>query len=387
MRFNPRLAAAALCALILALLALASYAYYDSRLPESSNSTKLTANTANEKVFIAANLFNSEHIFDQWSEALLNTVHSIGVKNAYVSIFENDSKDATPRLLQELKSRLPCSSTIVTSTIKEHQVRQFQSYEAHNTSYTKRTDYLAYVRNAAIEPLHMLGDKTEYKKILFLNDIIYTATEATALLFETNGGNYSAACALDFADSPFKFYDRFATRDFLGKIPGLPFYPFFRSGPSREQILRGERDIRVRSCWGGAVAFNAEPFINGMRFRGSGQVIYQDASECCLIHADLKGDSSTFINSAVRVAYDDKIFRKLAWARRHEHLLKWPQILLSSLANVFIEEDRLNEKSGGIVDTINYGVKTIFEAEDAGFCYRHGMMVIDWQRGGWRFIT
>lgn len=146
--------------------------------------------------------------------------------------------------------------------------------------------------------------------------------------------SYAAACAVDFIN-PFKFYDRFATRDAAGYSMGVPFFPWFAPVPadssssrerggeaasSRADVLAQRDAVRVRSCWGGMVAFQAkwfqEPLVPQepepsettrttrtspgaspgggdaakgfapLRFRYEHESLW-DASECCLIHADL----------------------------------------------------------------------------------------------------
>jgi hypothetical protein len=198
---------------------------------------------------------------------------------------------------------------------------------------------------------------------LYLNDVNFDPVEAAQLLFSTNidsrgRADYAAACAVDHI-MPFKFYDRFATRDYDGLITGLPFFPWFTSGgpdgtgTSRKDVLAGKDAVRVRSCWGGMVAFEAKWFqgqteigldpasdlakspesspnhvLPSLRFRKDTETFWE-ASECCLINADLqyrmsgKGrpeDSRIYVNPFVRVAYDEKTLSWLNFIRRPERL-------------------------------------------------------------------
>ena len=106
-----------------------------------------------------------------------------------------------------------------------------------------------------------------FDKLLFINDVIFDPIEAAQLLFSTNMDstgrtNYGAACAVDFIN-PFKFYDRFATRDLDGYNMGIPFFPWFTAAgtaTSRSDAIAGSDAVRVRSCWGGMAAFEAKWF-------------------------------------------------------------------------------------------------------------------------------
>ena len=221
---------------------------------------------------------------------------------------------------------------------------------------TKRIAFLADVRNRALRPLET-NPAIRFDKLLFINDVIFNPVDAANLLFSTNYQSsgytqYQAACAVDFINA-FKFYDRFATRDFEGYTPGIPFFPWFTDAglaTSRRDVL-GQRDaVRVRACWGGMTAFEAKWFQNSyldsstsgrlndsndtgfsvspLRFRYEKDPFW-DASECCLVHADLTylhqgrditTDSGIFMNPYVRVAYDPYTLRWLPYTRRVERL-------------------------------------------------------------------
>jgi hypothetical protein len=159
---------------------------------------------------------------------------------------------------------------------------------------------------------------------------------------------------VDFINA-FKFYDRFATKDLDGGNMGIPFFPWFTSegdATSRKDVLAGKDAVRVRSCWGGMTAFEAKWFQDQTRFtdtapKGTNETEtpanpetsllrfryaeepFWEASECCLIHADLQyrrsgtvfpQDSGIYMNPYVRVAYDTKTLSWLSFTRRPEKL-------------------------------------------------------------------
>ncbi len=128
----------------------------------------------------------------------------------------------------------------------------------------KRIAFLAEVRNRALRPLEA-DPTTRYDKLLFINDVFFNPIDAVQLLFSTNVGSsgraeYGAACAVDFINA-FKFYDRFATRDFEGYTMGIPFFPWFTDAGeavSRRDVLEGKDAVRVRACWGGMTGAHEE---------------------------------------------------------------------------------------------------------------------------------
>jgi hypothetical protein len=48
-------------------------------------------------------------------------------------------------------------------------------------------------------------------RILFLNDVLFDPMEVLHLIFDTNGGDYVAACGMDYIN-PFKYAVRFLTK-------------------------------------------------------------------------------------------------------------------------------------------------------------------------------
>lgn len=270
----------------------------------------------------------------------------------------------------------------------------------------KRIAFLAEVRNRALKPLlsHPTAN-TKFDKLLFVNDVFFSPLDAVQLLFSTGQDlttgktTYGAACAVDFIN-PFKFYDRFATRDLEGHSMGVPFFPWFTDAgdaQSRHDVLEQKDAVRVRSCWGGMTAFEASwfqqdvsskqrPYLSfregaenairggiglnkagALRFRYEADT-YWDASECCLIHADLqylrngrraKGglqnttsttdDTGIYMNPYIRVAYDTGTLSWLSLTRRPEHLYAGIQKFINGLAGFPAFNNRIDEEPGDIV--------------------------------------
>ena len=368
------------------------------------------ANADDQKIFIAASLYDQDgHLLDgTWGTSLLYLIDLLGPKNVYLSIYENGGPKAEAAL-DRFRNRedLMCRHSLV---YEEHlpttDIPRITLPDGSNR--TKRIAYLAEARNRALEPLNEESHIT-YDKVLFLNDVFFKPIDAAQLLFSTNAdengqASYKAACAVDFIN-PFKFYDTFATRDLEGYSMGVPFFPWYSSagqGFSRQDVLNGKDAVRVKSCWGGMVAFDArffqspglpphgfdvssegssESILKPIRFRATPDIGWE-ASECCLIHADVlsaswntstQNDSGIYQNPFVRVAYGPRTLEWLATTQRIERLYSIPHNLINHLVGLPWHNPRRVEtwndevqKTTGAVDR-----STGVEAEDFdgdGYC-------------------
>lgn len=383
-------------------------------------------NPRNESVFIAASLYDPDGMLarGQWGKQLLRLIDLLGDSNVFLSIYENDSGEEGEKALRELEQQVSCSKAIV---LEEH--LDFKSLSTVSipggSKRVKRIEYLAQVRNRALQPLDA-HPEIRYDKLLYVNDILFDPIDTLQLLFSTNANEdgiaqYRAACSVDF-DNPFKFYDTYATRDLQGYSMGLPFFPWFSNagnGESRKDVLQGKDAVRVRSCWGGMVAFDAKYFQGGasipsssaklkplppkreavmsspVRFRASPDLFWE-ASECCLIHADIQDiqtnveeitDTGIYMNPYVRVAYDSRTLSWLGVTRRFEKLysflhsvgnhlvgLPWYNPRRTEIPDqnvqemVWIADD--TQEAGGSFQTVHR------KASNDGFCGRRGLQVI-----------
>lgn len=385
----------------------AHYAALRKSVLENSDTGR--GNIRNEKVFIAASLYDRDGDLarGQWATQLLGLIDLLGEQNVFVSIYENDSGEEGQNALRELEQRIQSPKSIV---FEEH--LDFQSLPAvtipGGEKRIKRIEYLAQVRNKALKPLEE-DPETRYDKLLYLNDILFDPLDALQLLFSTNANEagvsqYRAACAVDF-DNPFKFYDTYATRDLQGYSMGLPFYPWFSTagnGESRKDVQRGVDAVRVRSCWGGMVAFDAKYFqspppsnTTPVRFR-AGQDLFWEASECCLIHADIQDpqtnvdeitDTGIYMNPYVRVAYDSRTLSWLGTTRRFEKLYSFIHNLGNHLVGLPWYNARRTEGPGqNVQETVwipdpaqdgGGSFQTVDRvAGNDGFCGRRGLQVL-----------
>ncbi|KAL2857074.1 cryptococcal mannosyltransferase 1-domain-containing protein [Aspergillus pseudoustus] len=419
--------------------------------PENANQTG-RGNLHDEKVFIAASLYDptGELARGHWATSLLALIDLLGEENVYLSIYENDSEPEGAAALAELDDRVPCNRSLV--------------YDAHldldalptitipdGTRRVKRITYLAETRNRALAPLEdksTAASTTKFDKLLYLNDIAFDPLDALQLLFSTHVDErsgrteYRAACAVDFIN-PFKFYDTYATRDLDGYSMGVPFFPWFTNegvgarSSSRAEVLAGSDAVPVRSCWGGMVAFDARFFqqqaeseskserlvedtdtaaqlTSPARFRALNDTdLFWDASECCLIHADIQeplshgksGEASSttttgiYMNPFVRVAYDPNTLSWLGTTRRFEKLYFVIHNIVNHLVGLPWFNARREEVPGrSYHDTVfvpgkNGGAGSFESVQRVGrhdgFCGRPGLQVVAPHQGrgkGWETI-
>lgn len=261
-----------------------------------------------------------------------------------------------------------------------------------------------------------------YDRILFINDVYFSPLSALHLLFSTNldpatgRASYQAACAADFKGYAM-FYDTFVVRDLEGFGMGLRFYPWFTpsgKAESRGDVLAGKDAVRVRSCWGGMVALDAAPFqqpqLTGVvartlptdviRFRHEPELFWE-ASECCLVHADMaarrpsagtSGDTGIYLNPFIRVAYKPVTYAWIPFITRYERFFAILQYVYSRIFYPEYNprrEDRAGEtvprtvwqydppSPGGRVNSTHGAFReTQVQATPGGFCGQKRLFVI-----------
>jgi len=401
--------------------------YKELREQVNSSTQPGRGNPRHEKIFIAASIRDRHGRLARgiWAEKILWLVELLGPDNVFLSIYENDAGAVGQAALQELDGRLSFPHLL---EFEEHLDPDVLPtvIMPDGTHRVKRIAYLAEVRNRALRPLET--SEVRYDKLLFLNDVLFDPVDVLHLLFSThmaeNGQtDYRAACAVDFIN-PFKFYDNFAARDAEGYSMGIPFFPWFTASgeaQSLQDVLDGKDAVRVRSCWGGMVAFDAKFFQKALRgeqepvtalgeFRNTSapyhfraeEDIFWDASECCLIHADIQdpysAESGIYMNPYVRVAYGTKTLAWLGLTRRFERLYSPMHFLLTFMTGMPWYNPRRAEHAGeDVEETVwvpdqslaaggSYQVLSRI-ATNSGFCGRRGLQIMKMDRdsGGSNF--
>lgn len=275
-----------------------------------------------EKIFIASIHWNTGLIvWTHWLAAVLDVAKEIGKDKVFVSIQESGSWDDTKgglRLLEsmlkadEIPNKLILDPTTHADEISRNPADSGWIMTPRGHMELRRVPYLAGLRNLVMEPFYELAKQGQkFDKILFLNDVAFSPLDVRELL-ATRGGDYAAACSLDFRHPPY-FYDTMALRDSEGHDFLMQTWPFFRSRRSRRAV-KTNNPVPVQSCWNGMVIMDAEPFYEDeLKFRGIPDSLgekHLEGSECCLIHADnpLSEEKGVWLNPRVRVAYDGQAY-------------------------------------------------------------------------------
>lgn len=376
------------CRPLYVLIGLALFLFWQTTFNASYTNPPPFTIHPNETVFIAANIINGDLINGPWGKSVQALVDLIGKDRVFVSIY-----GGTAAVLEVLDSKLSCNRTLVAEDISPISLEDIpRTLLPTGEERISRIAYLAEVRNKALEPL--ATSDTHFDKLLFINDVFFEPMDAARLLWGTNvkdgKSKYKAVCGADFVTS-WKYYDTFATRDLEGYSIGVPIFPWFAGegkAVSRKDVLAGKDAVRVKSCWGGIVAFDAKYFRQGgvdvseaqssspttslpqlpLRFRSEPESFW-DSSECCLIHADIMSlpDSSSsssssksttnddehdfgiYMNPFVRVSYDAKSFGHIAFVKRFERLFTFWSWIINYFAHMPRFNARRTEVEGEVI--------------------------------------
>ncbi|KAJ2042181.1 hypothetical protein GGI03_000773 [Coemansia sp. RSA 2337] len=249
-----------------------------------------------EPIFIAANLHNSQNILPNMALQLLALVDTLGHGRVFISIYENGSEDRTKEILHRFDSTLESLGI----------AHQILTDDSPKPMHIHRIEYLAKVRNLALEPLY--SSSAKYGRVLFLNDIFFCMTDLLELLFQARAHSAHLTCGEDFDmfNGGPGFYDIWITRDMHGEMPKKEMHRISNDDISMVAQMR-DRPFQVQCCWNGAALIDAQVFRgdNGLRFRRSAEGECS-ASECSLFCNDMwaKGFRRTVMVPRVKVSYD-----------------------------------------------------------------------------------
>lgn len=354
----------------------------------------------NEKIFIASIHWNNEAVLrSHWNQAVVELAKELGRENVYVSVQESgswdDSKGALRALDAQLEEagisrRIVLDNTTHLDEINKPPAETGWIRTPRGKMELRRIPYLAKLRNLAMEPLYDLEKAgLRFDRILFLNDVVFNTWDVRNLL-STRGGEYAAACSLDFKVGN-SFYDTFALRDIEGHDQLMQRWPFFRAKASR-QAVKASLPVPVTSCWNGIVAMDAAPFYDSkpLSFRGipdSLALSHLEGSECCLIHADnpLSRTKGVWLNPNVRVGYSGPAYEAVhslstsPWISTFSVVLgSWSNRVLRWVTTPYFKEEAVE----GRVNM--WRKKAKGNVEGGGFCLINEMQVLIWN--GWAHV-
>ncbi|EFJ46442.1 hypothetical protein VOLCADRAFT_93238 [Volvox carteri f. nagariensis] len=330
---------------------------------------------------IAANLYECEAIMPFWILEVLrlalmlrndqylqlayfnNDTKPAFTSSVSISIYESGSKDTTTtwlRIAEALWTAAGIPNTVVINGLLTRQTLM----DPYSGAFYKqhRIEYLASLRNAALEPVYQSPEGT-YNFVIFINDA-FEADIGCGLDFEVWIGNkkgrvsgvtqrflrrrlmsgesdqaastISGSTAIPgitwqtaiehmskvhveeaarqaAADSRvqaapikprYEFYDTWVSRD-VGGAPYVKTDPIARDFRTIDLLHRG-LPFPVKCCWNGMVILNATHLARGLRFRASLTAEGEyDISECSLFCEDYRrlGATDVVVDPSVRVSY------------------------------------------------------------------------------------
>ncbi|KAJ1944588.1 hypothetical protein FBU59_002559, partial [Linderina macrospora] len=96
------------------------------------------------RIFIATNLYNSEKVLPSMAAQLLSFAQLLGNHRIFISVYENGSSDKTKEILHEFEK------TLDTLSVPHRIVADGNP----RPSSFHRIEYMAKIRNRALEPLY-----------------------------------------------------------------------------------------------------------------------------------------------------------------------------------------------------------------------------------------
>lgn len=275
-----------------------------------------------QRVFIAANLHQSQDVLPHWIAELIRLVLALKkdtgvVDNLFVSIYESGSTDHTGVYLATLRGHLKFLGV-------PHEIVQGTLLRGNRN----RIDFLSECRNRALEPL-VSAEKT-YDRVIYLNDIYFCADGVLQLLFNAlpvaHGGlGADAVCGMDYyqresttaSQPPYgkecEFYDIWAAKDMNG-------HNFASEAPTTMQPVIQGTPFQVFSCWNGMVVFAADVFQKKtVAFRRNQRALGEcPASETELLFRDMwkLGRGKIAVSPMAASAYTKEDFKRCALPRQ-----------------------------------------------------------------------
>ncbi|KAJ7735985.1 capsular associated protein [Mycena metata] len=255
-----------------------------------------------EAYFIAANLYDYGAHLPHWTKQLAQLIKHLGPENS-------NSHDRTKELLREFEGQLERAG-VRNRVVLDTDDRRREGWVRNGH---ERVQYMADMRNKALEPLQEGLSGRRYHRIIFFNDV-YFEWKSIVRLLATNNGDYDLACGLDF--DGIGLYDTWVIRDSCGQRT-KEIWPYFSYDDVAVDKLRREEPVEVATCWNGIAIFDADWFLPALPGpptipRGDALKFRADTpcaeSECFLISYDMHLRTTPkrpriYVNPQVNVAY------------------------------------------------------------------------------------
>lgn len=229
--------------------------------------------TIRPEYFFALDLHQCASVLPRLIGSVLESIRFLGPQNCALSVVEGRSDDGTFEillLLREEVERLGAKYYFNSSDINPEL-----------GGVDDRIKALAELRNQALQPLLDHADNvnsTNSTTVIFLNDVAICMEDILELIHQRKYQNADVTCAMDwtYVGPDPTFYDVWIARGMNGdtffNIPEdgnwNSAWNIFWNNPIASERQRMGKPFQVFSCWNGATAFTAEPFLQSrIRFR------------------------------------------------------------------------------------------------------------------------
>ncbi|KAL9136760.1 MAG: hypothetical protein Q9175_002022 [Cornicularia normoerica] len=245
----------------------------DRYLYLKASSTNMTYGlTIRPKYFFALDLHQCASLLPRLIGSVVESIRFLGPQNCALSVIEGRSDDGTFEILFSLRRE-----------IERIGAKYYFNSSDINPTVGDRIKALAELRNQALQPLLGHADKvipTNTTTVIFLNDVALCMEDILELIHQRKYQNADMTCAMDwtYVGPEPTFYDVWIARGMNGDtFFNIPedgnwdsAWNIFWNNPSANEHQRTGKPFQVFSCWNGATAFTAAPFLESkIRFRAS----------------------------------------------------------------------------------------------------------------------
>lgn len=234
--------------------------------------------TSRPKYFFALNLHQRASLLPRLFGSIIESMRFLGPHNCALSVIEGRSNDGTFEILSSLREEIECMGAKYYFNSSDTDPAAADRLKAGD-----RIKFLAELRNQALQPLmdlHHKGKSADDNTIIFLNDVAICSEDILELIHQRHYQDADMVCGMDwtYVGPEPTFYDVWIARGMNGdtffNIPedgswNSAWNILWNNPIAREHVWVG-KPFQVFSCWNGATAFTAKPFLESkIRFRSS----------------------------------------------------------------------------------------------------------------------
>lgn len=246
---------------------------------KSSSTDRLRgpATTSRPRYFFALDLHQRASLLPRLFGSIIETMDFLGPQNCALSVIDGRSNDGTFEILLSLRREIECMGAKYYFNSSDIDPQARDRMKAGD-----RIKALAELRNQALRPLtdHHKGSPIDDTTIIFLNDVAICSEDILELVHQRHYQNADMVCGMDwtYVGSDPTFYDVWIARGMNGdSFFDIPedgnwnsAWNIFWNNPTAQESIWAMKPFQVFSCWNGATAFSATPFLESkIRFRSS----------------------------------------------------------------------------------------------------------------------